>query len=370
MAKILIFGTPNDAHAIAVELGLRQLGAEVYSWITGDMPDFAAASIRVDPDAAEARISVTHDGRTVCLNDFDVIWNRRSERPRAPDYASAFDVPVIEEETFLHCENMLHLLTSMRRTVNCPLRQRRADRKAVQLQAAGAIGFAVLPTLFSNDYDAVAQFCAEHKTVVAKPHRQHSWTTENSWLNALTFDMPDPASIERRAIEACPMIFQKKVVRDMEVRLIAFGGQVFAARVAGAKGMLDARLESLTNGFEEIERVEVPQAIAEKCARYLEALQIDYGAFDFIVDEAGTWVFLECNESGQCLYLEQFLPDLHILDAFCRWFIALAGGMPTSDATLSFLDIMEPRNASYLYEEKRSHKRVTTNPVINEAVAQ
>jgi D-alanine-D-alanine ligase-like ATP-grasp enzyme len=37
---------------------------------------------------------------------------------------------------------------------------------------------------------------------------------------------------------------------------------------------------------------------------YLEHFGLRYGAFDFVVEPEGQWVFLECNPNGQWLWLE------------------------------------------------------------------
>ena len=368
MAKILIVGMPHDTHVLSVQVGLQCLGAEVYTWMIGDMPDFATSSIEIAPGCDEPDLFVTHEGRKVRLNDFDVVWNRRRERPRAPEQASPFDIPVIEEECFNHCDNMLHFLGYLKRVVNCPMRQRRADRKAVQLFIAGQIGFHVMPTLFSNDVAHIRRFHDSHAPLIAKPHRQHGWSDGERSFNALTFDLPEPDQWEPWSIEACPLIVQKKVVRAYEVRVIAFGGRIFAAKTVDASGVVDSRMETMTNGFETMEPASLPNEIVEKCSAYMTRVGIDYGAFDFIVDEQGRWIFLECNEGGQFLYLEQYLPELNILEQFCLWLFELCGERPPVPATpLTFRSVVESEAAHALNQYWRTHKQLKRNPIILEA---
>ena len=49
--------------------------------------------------------------------------------------------------------------------------------------------------------------------------------------------------------------------------------------------------------------------VCNLCIRLLNDFQLNYGAFDFIVNENNQWIFLEVNPNGQWLWLEH---ELHI----------------------------------------------------------
>jgi glutathione synthase/RimK-type ligase-like ATP-grasp enzyme len=44
---------------------------------------------------------------------------------------------------------------------------------------------------------------------------------------------------------------------------------------------------------------EVPQSLQKALCSFLEAMNLDYGAFDLIQSDNGDWYFLECNPEGQ-----------------------------------------------------------------------
>jgi len=46
----------------------------------------------------------------------------------------------------------------------------------------------------------------------------------------------------------------------------------------------------------------------------MNIMGLRYGAFDFIVDKSGDYFFLECNPSGQWLWLEK-VTDVNISQA-------------------------------------------------------
>lgn len=51
--------------------------------------------------------------------------------------------------------------------------------------------------------------------------------------------------------------------------------------------------------------LEPPEHIVAGMMRYLHAFGLTFGAFDFTVRPDGNWIFLECNPSGQWLWLQQ-----------------------------------------------------------------
>jgi hypothetical protein len=52
---------------------------------------------------------------------------------------------------------------------------------------------------------------------------------------------------------------------------------------------------------------------------------ISFGSFDFAVDQSGKWWFLEVNEEGQFLWLDEFNPAARILEKFLA-FLTLPEG--------------------------------------------
>ena len=64
--------------------------------------------------------------------------------------------------------------------------------------------------------------------------------------------------------------------------------------------------------------IEPPEEIRQMVTEMLSKLELEYGAFDFIVTPDEKWVFLEVNCMGQWLWIEQ-LANLPISDAIVSW---------------------------------------------------
>src|ERR1700733_4023189 len=64
---------------------------------------------------------------------------------------------------------------------------------------------------------------------------------------------------------------------------------------------------------------DLPPHITELCLRLMAKLGIVFGCFDFIVTPTGDDIFLEVNEAGQFLFLEE-QTGLPLLDRFSDFF--------------------------------------------------
>jgi|GEM_PF-4386912 len=93
------------------------------------------------------------------------------------------------------------------------------------------------------------------------------------------------------------------------------GHRPFCARILSqhtSKGRLDWRL-----AYDEIriEAMDTPREVEAFCRELLERLGLVFGCFDFVVQPDGEPVFLEVNQQGQFLFVEQATGQ-PLLDAF------------------------------------------------------
>ncbi|HYW16189.1 MAG TPA: hypothetical protein VE891_08550 [Allosphingosinicella sp.] len=321
MPEVLIYAIPADYHVHAVTWGLGHFGVACQVWVPGDLPDRATLSVEFGGEGRSIRL---RQGEHLhALDDVQLIWNRRVAMPRAPDWAAETDREFIEDECKELVNGLRHLLGRTVTTINPLPDQASAARKLVQIGEARNAGFLTVPTLVSNDYDEIRNFAAKYGPVVAKPFRVAAWKQGDDIYTAHTVTLLEPREEWRREIELCPQIYQQRVAKQKEVRVIAFGRQRFAADIVNVGPASDDLRYDMRRQSVEYRRVEIPQDVERGIGDYMSALGILYGAFDFIVDEAGRWIFLECNESGQFLFLEVAIPDLGLLDAFCRWMCEL-----------------------------------------------
>ncbi len=87
-------------------------------------------------------------------------------------------------------------------------------------------------------------------------------------------------------------------------------------------------------GSVEVVPTELPAQVIDRLRSFMERLGLQYCAFDLLEDSDGTIWFLEGNEGGQFLWIEQYNPDIRILDEFCNFLLK----REVRDAKIKLLD--------------------------------
>ncbi|MFD3996158.1 ATP-grasp ribosomal peptide maturase [Streptomyces sp. NPDC058583] len=181
--------------------------------------------------------------------------------------------------------------------VNHPHRIGDAEFKPSGLAAAVRCGFRIPPTLVTSEPDAVRAFLQAHGPVIYKPLSTPLYRLDGVsctvGVGEVTVDQIDDQ------VAGTAHLFQHRVDKVADVRVTVIGRQVFSVRIDS--GLLDWRTDydRLTYTV-----VEPPPGIVDALHRYLDHFGLVFGAFDFAVDQAGAWWFLECNPSGQWAWME------------------------------------------------------------------
>jgi glutathione synthase/RimK-type ligase-like ATP-grasp enzyme len=130
------------------------------------------------------------------------------------------------------------------------------------------------------------------------------------------------------------MIFQRYVPKSFEVRVTCFGATLVAAKLdsqAHASSRVDWRAISPTRL--NVQPIELPPAVSDCCLELMRTLGLRFGCIDLVVTPKVEWVFLEINQMGQFLWLEELAPEFQLLDLFLQ---LLTGTIEDGVATARF----------------------------------
>jgi hypothetical protein len=78
-------------------------------------------------------------------------------------------------------------------------------------------------------------------------------------------------------------------------------------------------------GNVQVEIIPTPPDVEKAILAFARKAQICFGSVDFAVDNDGQWWFLEINEQGQFLSLDQFNAQAKTLEKFCAFITAPEG---------------------------------------------
>ena len=318
--NVLILTSPGDVHAVAVAAALRLKGASPILWFTPDFPMRTGETLAFEGARLDVRIAgpeVDPGGARI-----DTVWNRRPAFALDREALHPADVAFAERSCEIFRRALSDLLAPSAFWVN-PEAAASRSTKPVQHAAALAAGLAAPDTLYTNDPAEVRRFLRRQGgRIVYKPLFTPFWKTgEDGVVSPYTSVLTEEMLPDDEMLRAAPGIFQALVPKAWELRLTVMGRHAMGARVLSqetAEGRLDWRR---SYGELRLEPWAADADLAARCAGVLDRLGLVFGCFDFAVTPDGRTLFLEVNQMGQFLFVEEET-GLPLLDAFAEFLLA------------------------------------------------
>lgn len=333
---VAIFSIPNDAHAYAFQWGIRQFGGSVEVLCLSDLPDRSTLTWDMAGTQFEDEV-----GRYP-VHDFQLLLLRRRWPIKAPHWAHNDDQAFIEAQAERAVDWILEAAFPPDLWLHAPAAIRLVNNKVCQLSAAEKAGLNIPKTVVTNSPDRARRFVSRQPSVV-KPLRCTDWLVDGQSYFTYTAEVSANELVDEE-IQLAPMIYQERIEKKAELRVMVFGARVRAVRLNSlmyAETAIDWR-RAVRNPL-GAEQVSLPDEVLRRIRDFCSALGLRMGVFDFIVDQNDNFVFLEVNESGQFLWLEDENPELLLLDDFCAFLGNLVGVSATKQIRLAdFFEAMPP----------------------------
>ena len=316
--NILIVTLPNDIHSLTVAKVLSGWGHQVMCMSWSDFPQLLSLSY-VLKDGRD-QLLLRHAGLNLEWATLDVVWNHRFLDAVPPAEIAAPDRKPIELSAKILHQGLLQVMAQHAFLVNSFTAKQLFDNKLFQLRTLADCGFTVPATLISNDRSEISAFIRQQHGCVVKPLKFMKWDCGEYNATLYTTVIDDISQFHALAISACPMIYQEKIHKLHELRVVVFGRQITTFRIdsqQAAASAVDWRVPSYTEL--RVVVTETPDDIRRQIDRFMSHTGFCYGSFDFAVTPEGRYVCFEFNETGQFLWLEQLCPEAPLLDMFCRF---------------------------------------------------
>lgn len=297
---VLVLSEELDLTADRVVVELSRRGVAVFRVDTAWFPTrlTLAAELRGDRWRGVLR---TRE-REVPLDSVRSVWYRR---PTAFRFPAGMSQPERRHAGWEAKFGMGGVLSTLPvRWVNHPQREADACYKPAQLTVARRCGLTVPDTLVTNDPEAVRRFeSGLPGGVVVKTLSTPAVLEASGVTLAHTRRLTESDLADLSGVEVTAHLFQAWIDKAYEVRVTVVGERVFAvgieAATAAARQDWRSDLDALSYRV-----VEVPRSAHQAIGRYMRAFGLNYAAFDFVVDRAEGWWFLEANPGGQFGWLQ------------------------------------------------------------------
>jgi glutathione synthase/RimK-type ligase-like ATP-grasp enzyme len=193
--------------------------------------------------------------------------------------------------------------------------KRRANSKAYQLRLASELGLDVAPTIISNDPAAIRDFVSRTGDCIVKPLAPMAWAREGYQVAMMTTPVTLADLVLDQAVRACQMIYQKRVEKTVEYRVMVFGSEVVCVEI-DSQAIEGAELDWRSVPSQRLRLTEVPcpEPLKTQLLRFMREAELLFGAFDLARTPNGGFTFFEINEQGQFLWIEEINPQIRLLD--------------------------------------------------------
>lgn len=289
--QVVIVGDRADAHLAAVVRALDLLG--------GPEPVVVdAARLMADPYTLVPGDRLTVGGSTLSLREPSRGWLRRS----APSVWGAGlvtgSLDAVKHRAFLTLVGSLSRLCSVSWVTPIDAMIRGEDRLA-QLEAVAEAGHRTPRTVVTSSADVARAALGDQ--FIVKPLAMGYFQTKSGPRAVYTAELAAD-DLARVDFADAPFAAQERIEAVEHLRVVTVGSSAWVASLSAAGRPLDWRQQ------EEAHRSWEPAdnpATASAAVDVARAFGLGYSSQDWIVDGAGTAVFVDLNPAGQWL----FLPD-------------------------------------------------------------
>ncbi len=307
--QLVVLTSQQDFHTDAV---IRRLSER--------RPDFGVVRVNTDnlPTNADFCFRWSSSGRIekqklkildsgASADCVSVIWYRKPDKspphPALTDH-SAQDCSVNEYRELLRS---FPGFFPRAKWVNDYWQMQKYSSKANQIWIAEEVGLSVPETVITNDVADVRRLAKRHSEIIIKPLAYHGFANDDVYFSCFTnvLTAADLEKFQKEDLAYAPAIFQQRINKVQELRVTVIGEEVFACEIQTKPETLehiDWRIESIDDLPHKI--VEIPQEISARLKKMLSIMKLNFGAFDLIKDETGTYYFLEVNPNGQYFWIE------------------------------------------------------------------
>ncbi|MEA5536925.1 MvdD family ATP-grasp ribosomal peptide maturase [Crocosphaera sp. XPORK-15E] len=315
---IITFSKDNESISLVTE-AVEAKGKKVFRFDTDRYP----TEVTLDLFAGEFDGGIITDGdKQVKLQDVSSVWYRRMRygQKLPEDMDSQY-----KEASLKECRTTIRGMISSLGGFHFDKMAKvdMANNKQLQLKVAREIGLMTPKTLTSNNPEAVRKFAQEcqEQGIISKMLSSFAIYGEQGQENVVfTNPVTEDDLKHLEGLCFCPMTFQEKVPKALELRTTIVGHQIFTAAVDSQK-MAGAAVDWRKEGkalVKDWQPYQLPEDVTKKLLKLMAYFGLNYGAIDIIVTPDNRHIFLEVNPVGEFFWMEIYSPHYPISQAIAE----------------------------------------------------
>lgn len=242
------------------------------------------------------------------LQDVTAVWYRRSH-----DMGKGLTEVIDREFIPATMQELRRTLAGMVEGLPCFQMERystyrRLDSKEEQLKVAARQGLLIPPTCISNSPEQVKNFIRQLPgPAIAKMQSAFAIYREGKEHVVFTNEVGEDDLQGLDTLGYCPMVFQQKIAKKLELRVTIVGQEIFAFSIDSQKepnAQTDWRKEGVTL-LNDWQPVTLPAGLQKQLLGVMKVYGLNYGAIDLILSPDDAYYFLELNPAGEYFWLDR-----------------------------------------------------------------
>lgn len=245
---------------------------------------------------------------TINLQEVGSVYYRRPKLPSIDNPSlSAGENQFVANETAAILEGIYKILKD-KYWISPVGSIREAENKLYQLLIAQMVGFTIPDSLVTTLPINARDFFESHKECIIKPIRNGLIRDDIAPKVIFTSLLSQDFLAQFDSVEYCPTFLQNRIMKEADVRVTVVGKCFFPAKINSQK-YKETEVDWRKGGHIDLEyeQITIPNTVRQRCLHLLYILGLNFGAFDFILDDHGNYIFLEVNPNGQWAWIENRL---------------------------------------------------------------
>lgn len=164
--------------------------------------------------------------------------------------------------------------------------------KLNELKIAESSGFLVPRSFVTTKTESVTGLFHNEGCVVKKIHTDLQNSEEFILSGLRTYEFTQK---EKKNATIFPALYQSKVQKRFDLKVLVIGEEMFSAAIRSDSSTIDYRQGKAFEYY----ALETEGDMRNKIGKFMQALRLNYGVFDFAYDEDLNPVFIEFNNCGR-----------------------------------------------------------------------